>query len=174
MKLSVILLCALASTSLAKPLLQGQFEAVSATTPDGKTVELGKVMLGDHGVWVRVYLIYEGDKLTIGTQRLELEDGVYRACEVGVSQRVTWSAKGYTVPVEAGARGRVTFFKTLTAKNQSVDERSCAFTMSPDTLEVIPGDSPKLRSSDGSVVTLHPFNENLDHPNWASRLPKKK
>src|SRR5436305_1417611 len=108
------------------------------------------MLLGKDSVWARLYVIYDGDKLTQGTQRLELEDGVYRACEVAVSERIQWSEKGYTIPVEAGAKGRVTYFKALTAKNKSEDGRSCSFTLDPETLEVIAGDTVKLRVSDGT------------------------
>ena len=159
--------------TVAKPLLDGVFELVSVDSPDGTVVKLAEVLGNKQTLWSRWYLKFSPDQIEQGTQRLDGDAGKYSACEVAVAETIQWTATGYTIPIKATAVGKVTWFKTLTRKDQSFSDRSCQISLEPSTVIVIPDDPPSLRLSDGSIAHLARVSDDLHNVDWKSHFSRK-
>jgi hypothetical protein len=140
----------------AKPLLTGTYELLRFKPADSKEkdVDVGDTLgRGQDGVWGRVLFTFDGPRVTMTIQRLDKDDaGRYEACSTSVTTGVVWSRDGFKIPGEVSAKATAWKFEDLSRTHVKQSANTCEVTLVANTWKVEQGDSPKLKSADGTVT----------------------
>ncbi|MBL0220635.1 MAG: hypothetical protein IPQ07_43060 [Myxococcales bacterium] len=168
-------LFARAAVAAPKPGLAGSFELAGGKTKTAPEQAIGPMLTKaiPDAVWARIYLTFDGDRVTIGSQALLRKAGVYTACTSAATTKLTWTGKGFSVAANLASRTDFTTFKDLTPEKVTTDTTNCSASLDAGNFVLgKDGDRVTMTNTKGETLFLV-ATDDVEKPDWRKHLPRK-